>query len=73
MDTKCMTMETINQETSDKCLDNPILNAINTIRKTKKTKQNKKKNVLVLPPLQVYIERVKKSPHYHGNYRNYLL
>ena len=36
LDTNCLTMEKINQKIADECLDNVILNAINTIRKNKK-------------------------------------
>ena len=36
LDTNCLTMETINQKIADECLDNVILNAVNTIRKNKK-------------------------------------
>ena len=35
-DTNSLTMETINQKIADECLDNLILNAINTVRKNKK-------------------------------------
>ena len=35
LDTNCLTMEKINQKITDECLDNLILNAINTIRKNK--------------------------------------
>ena len=34
--TICITMETIEQEVASEYLDNVILNAINTIRKTRK-------------------------------------
>ena len=36
MDRNCLTMEMINQKIADECLDNLILNAINTIRINKK-------------------------------------
>ena len=37
LDTNCLNMETINQKIADECLDNLILNAINTIKKIKKS------------------------------------
>ena len=55
LDTNCITMETINQEIADECLNNLILNAINTIRKMK--------NVLMLPPYtSLYIKSWKILP-----------
>ena len=36
LDTNFITTEKINQEIADECLDNLIVNAINTIRKNKK-------------------------------------
>ena len=36
LNTYCITMETINQKIADECLNNLILNAINTIRKKKR-------------------------------------
>ena len=36
MDTNCLITETINHKIADECLDNLILNAINTIRKNRK-------------------------------------
>ena len=57
---KCLTIETINQKIPDECLDNLILNIINTLRKNKKR-----------PDASSISEphRVKKSRHYHRNYR----
>ena len=39
MNTNCKTMETINKKIADECLDNVILDAINTIKKKNKKKR----------------------------------
>ena len=54
-------MEAINQKITNKCLDDLIMNAINTIRKSKKCPD-------ASSIYEFTYKELKKSRHYHQNY-----
>ena len=65
LDTNCLTMETINQKIADQCLDNLILNVIDTIRKNKKRPDGSSIHEIIYKELKnrdITIEIIEKRP-----------